>query len=193
QRRENRRRGNSAMMVKTIFSGFGGQGVLMMGYSLAHGAMSAGYNVTFLPAYGAEVRGGTANCTVAVSDDEIASPIASEPDNIVVLNTPSLYTFQNRVAPEGALFLNSSIIAVESSRHDVRIFKIPSSEMAEKLGNPRTANTVMMGAFLKMTGLVPPDIYLNSMETVMGSKKKSVIEINQKAFAAGYEFLKMKE
>ena len=92
------------MMVKTIFSGFGGQGVLMMGYSLAHGAMSAGYNVTFLPAYGAEVRGGTANCTVAVSDDEIASPIASEPDNIVVLNTPSLYTFQNRMAPGGAPF-----------------------------------------------------------------------------------------
>src|SRR5512133_1767118 len=105
------------MMVKTIFAGCGGQGVLMMGYSLAHGAMSAGYNVTYLPSYGAEVRGGTANCTVAGADDEIASPNASEPDNIVVMNTPSLYTFQNRVAPKGALFLNSSIIAVESSRH----------------------------------------------------------------------------
>ncbi|MBN2437390.1 MAG: 2-oxoacid:acceptor oxidoreductase family protein [Deltaproteobacteria bacterium] len=181
------------MMVKTIFAGFGGQGVLMMGYSLAHGAMSAGYHVTYLPSYGAEVRGGTANCTVAVSDDEIASPIASEPDNIVVLNTPSLFTFQNRVASGGALFLNSSIITVEPSRRDVRIFKMPSSEMAEKLGTPRTANTVMMGAFLKMTGLVPPDVYLRSMETVMGSKKKSVIEVNRKAFAAGYEFLKIAE
>jgi len=77
------------MIVKTIFSGFGGQGVLMMGFTLAQGAMNAGYHVTFLPAYGAEVRGGTANCTVAVSDDEIASPIASEPDHLVVLNTPS--------------------------------------------------------------------------------------------------------
>jgi 2-oxoglutarate ferredoxin oxidoreductase subunit gamma len=169
-------------MVKTIFAGFGGQGVLMMGYALAHGAMSAGYNVTFLPAYGAEVRGGTANCTVAVSDDDIASPIASEPDNLVVLNTPSLSSVQK-------LFMNSSIIAVESSRHDIRIFKIPSSEMAENLGNSRAANTVMMGAFLKVTGLVPPDIFLSSMETVMGSKKKSVIEVNHKAFAAGYEFL----
>jgi 2-oxoglutarate ferredoxin oxidoreductase subunit gamma len=177
------------MMVKTIFSGFGGQGVLMMGYTLAHGAMSAGYNVTYLPAYGAEVRGGTANCTIAVSDDEIASPIASEPDHIVVLNTPSLYTFQNRVAPGGCLFLNSSIISVEPSRHNVRIFKIPSSEIAEKLGNPRTANTVMMGAFLKKTGLVPPDIYLSSMAEVMGSKKKSIIEINRKAFSAGFEFM----
>jgi 2-oxoglutarate ferredoxin oxidoreductase subunit gamma len=178
------------MMVKTIFAGFGGQGVLMMGYTLAHGAMSAGYNVTYLPAYGAEVRGGTANCTVAVSDDVIASPIASEPDNVIVLNTPSLYSFQNRVAAGGGLFLNSSIIAVESSRHDVKIFKVPASDMAEKLGNSRAANTVMLGAFLKVTGLVPPDIFLASMETVMGSKKKSVLELNHRAFAAGYEFLK---
>jgi 2-oxoglutarate ferredoxin oxidoreductase subunit gamma len=177
------------MMVKTIFSGFGGQGVLMMGYTLAHGAMSAGYHVTFLPAYGAEVRGGTANCTIAVSDDEIASPIASAPDHVVVLNTPSLYTFQNRVAPGGGLFLNSSITSVEPSRRDVRIFKIPSSEIAAKVGNARAANTVMMGAFLKTTGLVPPDIYLNSLGEVMGSKKKSIIEINRKAFSAGYDYL----
>jgi 2-oxoglutarate ferredoxin oxidoreductase subunit gamma len=176
------------MMVKTIFAGFGGQGVLLMGFTLAHGAMNAGYNVTFLPAYGAEVRGGTANCTVAVSDEEIASPIASKPDHLVVLNTPSLATFQNRVAPGGYLFLNSSIIAVESSRHDVRIVKIPSSEIAEKLGNSRAANTVMMGAFLKKTGLVPPDVYLASLEEVMGSKKKSIVEVNRRAFSAGYEF-----
>ena len=176
------------MMVKTIFAGFGGQGVLMMGFTLAHGAMSAGYHVTFLPAYGAEVRGGTANCTVAVSDEEIASPIASKPDHLVVLNAPSLYTFQNRVVPGGFIFLNSSIISVEPTRHDIQLFKIPSSEMAEKLGNPRTANTVMMGAFLKKTGLVPPDIFLGSLAEVMGSKKKSIIEINRKSFSAGFHF-----
>ncbi|MBU2053960.1 MAG: 2-oxoacid:acceptor oxidoreductase family protein [Proteobacteria bacterium] len=178
------------MMVKTLLSGFGGQGVLMMGYTLAHGAMSAGYHVTYLPSYGAEVRGGTANCTIAVSNDEIASPIASEPDHLVVLNTPSLYTFQNRVARGGSLFLNSSIVSVESSRHDCRIYKIPASEIAEKIGNPRTANTIMMGAFLKVTGLVPSDIYLHSMEEVMGSKKKTIVEINRRAFAAGYDYLK---
>jgi len=178
------------MMVKTLFSGFGGQGVLMMGYTLAHGAMSAGHYVTYLPAYGAEVRGGTANCTVCVSDEEIASPIASKPDYLVVLNTPSLYTFQNRLASGGALFLNSSIVSEESSRHDVRIFKVPTSEIAEKIGNPRTGNTVMMGAFLKVSGLVLPEIYLSSMEEVMGSKKKSIIDINRKAFSAGFEFLR---
>lgn len=178
------------MMVKTVLSGFGGQGVLMMGHALAHGAMSAGYHVTYLPSYGAEVRGGTANCTVAVSNDEIASPIASEPDHLVVLNTPSLYTFQNRVARGGSLFLNSSIVLVEPSRHDCGIYRIPASEIAEKIGNPRTANTIMMGAFLKVTGLVPPDIYLHSMEEVMGSKKKAIVEINRRAFAAGYDYLK---
>jgi 2-oxoglutarate ferredoxin oxidoreductase subunit gamma len=161
----------------------------MMGFTLAQAAMDAGYQVTFLPAYGAEVRGGTANCTVAVADDEIASPIASEPDHLVVLNTPSLFTFQNRVAPGGTLFLNSSIIAVDPSRHDVRIFKVPASEMAEKLGNLRVVNTVMMGAFLKISGLVAPDIYLGSLGEVMGSKKKAIIEINHKAFKAGFEYL----
>src|SRR4030065_2931810 len=121
------------MIVKTIFSGFGGQGVLMMGFTPAQSAMNAGYQVTFLPAYGAEVRGGTANCTVAVSDDEIASPIASEPDHVVVLNTPSLYTFQNRVARGGSLFLNSSIVLVEPSRHDCGIYRNRAPEVAQRV------------------------------------------------------------
>jgi len=178
------------MIVKTIFSGFGGQGVLMMGYSFAHGAMSEGYELTYLPAYGAEVRGGTANCTVAVGDEEIASPIASEPDYLVVLNTPSLYTFQNRIAGGGLLFLNSSIISARPSRQDMEVFAVPASDIAEELGNARAFNTVMMGAFLKRTSLVKPEIYLKSLETVMGSKKKAVVEINRKAFSAGYDFLK---
>ncbi|MCK9362192.1 MAG: 2-oxoacid:acceptor oxidoreductase family protein [Syntrophales bacterium] len=177
------------MLVKTIFCGFGGQGVLMMGYSLAHGGMNAGFNVTYLPSYGAEVRGGTANCTVVVSDEEIASPISSNPENIVVLNTPSLYAFQNRTAPGGSIFLNSSIIAVESSRQDVRVYKIPTAELADKLGDKRMANTVMMGALMKATGLVSPDIFLKSIETVMGSKKKEVVAMNRRAFEVGYDFL----
>ncbi|MDD5711707.1 MAG: 2-oxoacid:acceptor oxidoreductase family protein [Smithellaceae bacterium] len=177
------------MMIKSIFSGFGGQGVLMMGYVFAHGAMSKGYQVTYLPAYGAEVRGGTANCTVAVADEEIASPIASEPDYVVALNTPSLYTFQNRIAAEGTLFLNSSIINIRPTRQGINVVEIPCGEMAEKIGNPRVSNTVMMGAFIKKTGLFSPDIYMKSLEVVMGGKKKSVMEINRVAFMAGYDFL----
>jgi 2-oxoglutarate ferredoxin oxidoreductase subunit gamma len=151
--------------------------------------MSEGYEVTYLPAYGAEVRGGTANCTVAVGDEEIASPIASEPDYLVVLNTPALYTFQNRIASGGLLFLNSSIISARPSRKDLEVFAVPAGDIAEQVGNVRAFNTVMMGAFLKKTRLVKPEVYLKSMETVMGSKKKAVIEVNRKAFAAGYDFL----
>jgi 2-oxoglutarate ferredoxin oxidoreductase subunit gamma len=92
------------MLVKTIFAGFGGQGVLMMGYSLAHAAMLEGYHTTYLPTYGVEVRGGTANCTVAISDEEIASPVASAPEYLVILNSPSLYIFQNKIASGGASF-----------------------------------------------------------------------------------------
>ncbi len=177
------------MLTKTIFAGFGGQGVLMMGYSYANAAMHGGFGVTFLPSYGAEVRGGTANCTVAVSDEEIASPIASEPDFLVVLNNPSLYTFQNRVAPGGSFFLNSSIIQARPNRKDIRVYEIPCGDIAETLGNPRVQNIVMMGAYVKKTGLIPPETYLKSLKTIMGEKKKSIMDVNRKAFMAGYELL----
>ncbi|PKN68551.1 MAG: 2-oxoacid:ferredoxin oxidoreductase subunit gamma [Deltaproteobacteria bacterium HGW-Deltaproteobacteria-10] len=178
------------MMIKTIFSGFGGQGVLMMGYSLAHGAMSHGYHVTFLPAYGAEVRGGTANCTIAVADEEITSPVASEPDNLVVMNSPSLTTFQNKVTSGGMIFLNSSIIDARPRRQDVKVYAVPCGDMAQEVGNIRAANIIMMGAFIKKTGVIPADVYLKSLETIMGSRKKSAAELNRKAFAAGYDFVK---
>ena len=178
------------MMIKTIFSGFGGQGVLMMGVSLAHSAMNKGYYVTFLPAYGAEVRGGTANCTVAVADEEIASPVASEPDHLVAMNSPSLFTFQSKIVSGGTVFLNSSIIEGRPSRSDVQIYAVPCGDMAQEMGNSRVANTIMMGAFIKKTGIVPAEIYLKSLENIMGSKKKSVAEINRKAFTAGFDFIK---
>jgi len=157
------------MIVKTIFSGFGGQGVMMMGISLANSGMNKGFHVTYLPAYGAEMRGGTANCTVAIADEEIASPVASEPNYLVVLNSPSLFTFQNKV---------------------VKVICVPCSDIAQELGNIRVANIIMMGAFIKITGIVSPEIYLNSLESIMGSRKKSLAEINRKAFAAGFDYLK---
>ncbi|MBN1381964.1 MAG: 2-oxoacid:acceptor oxidoreductase family protein [Deltaproteobacteria bacterium] len=179
------------MISKTIFSGFGGQGVLMMGYSLAHSAMTAGYHTTYLPSYGAEMRGGTANCTIAVADEEIASPISSEPDYLVVMNMPSLYTFQNKLTPGGALFINSSIVDARPSRQDIEVFAVPCGKIAESLGDIRASNIVMMGAFIRKTSLVTLDTYLRSLETIMGSKKKKAMEINTKALAAGYELLKI--
>ena len=178
------------MIVKTIFSGFGGQGVLMMGISLANSAMNKGYHVTYLPAYGAEMRGGIANCTVAVGDEEIASPVASEPNYLIVMNAPSLFSFQNRVTSGGTIFLNSSIINDRPNRQDVKVFCVPCADMALELGNSRVANIIMMGAFIKKSGVVSPDIYLKSLESIMGSKKKSLAEINRKAFAAGFDYIK---
>jgi 2-oxoglutarate ferredoxin oxidoreductase subunit gamma len=178
------------MIIKSIFSGFGGQGVLMMGVSLAHSAMSNGYHVTYLPAYGAEMRGGTANCTVAISDEEIASPISSKPAYLVVMNAPSLFTFQNKVSSGGIVLINSSIVEARPIRQDIKTFLVPCTDMAQELGNNRAANIIMMGAFIKKSNVVPPDIYLKSLETIMGSKKKSLAEINRKAFAAGFDFIK---
>lgn len=177
------------MMIKTIFSGFGGQGVLMMGFSLAHSAMNKGYHVTYLPSYGAEVRGGTANCTIAVGDEEISSPVASEPDYLVAMNSPSLLTFQNKISCGGTIFLNSSIVEIRPSRKDIKICAVPCGDMAQDMGDIRVANIIMMGAFIRKTNIVPPDIYLKSIGTIMGGKKKSVAELNQKAFTAGYNFI----
>ena len=178
------------MIVKTIFSGFGGQGVLMMGISLANSAMNKGYHVTYLPAYGAVMRGGTANCTVALSDEEIASPVASEPNYLIVMNAPSLFSFQNRVTSGGVIFLNSSIINDRPNRQDVKVYCVPCTDIAQELGNIRVANIIMMGAYIKKSGVVSPDVYLKSLESIMGSKKKSFMEVNRKAFAAGFDYVK---
>lgn len=176
------------MQVKIIFAGLGGQGVLMMGYSYAHAAMNEGYFVTYLPSYGAEVRGGSANCTVAVSDEEIASPIASEPDYLVVMNKPSLFTFQNRIATGGSIFMNSSIIDQRPTRDDVTLYEVPLAEMASSLGNPRGQNVIMLGAFIKKTGIISPEAYLTGLEQRMKGKKNAVMDNNRKAFTEGYSY-----
>ncbi len=179
------------MAIKAIFSGFDGQGVLMMGYSLAHSAMNQDYHVTFFPSYGAEVRGGTANCTVAIAEEKIASPVASETDYMVAMNAPSLFTFQNKITAGGVIFMNSSIIKAHPNRPDVDIRRaIPCSELAEEMGNSRVANIIMMGAFIKKTGIVTFEIYLKSLEPILGSRKKSAAEINHRAFSTGFDYLK---
>lgn len=180
------------MLKKAFFSGFGGQGVLMMGVSFAHAAMSMGLHVTYLPAYGAEMRGGTANCTVAVGDDEIASPVASEPLYLIAMNTPSLLIFQNRVVSGGTIFINSSIVESRPIREDVQTVLVPCADMAQELGNSRVANVIMMGAFIQKSAIASPEIYLKSLEEIMGSRKKSLAEINRQAFAAGYDYVREK-
>lgn len=172
------------MLIKTIFAGFGGQGVLSMGRNLAQTAMEEGKYVTYLPSYGVEVRGGTANCTVAISDEEIASPVASAPEFIVVMNNPSMIRFQNQIQSGGVLFINSSLVAAEVLRGDIDIARVPASEIADKMGSPRSANMVMLGAFTRKSNLVSIDALIAGLSSIL---KKNLVAINKKALLAGYK------
>lgn len=176
------------MLIKTIFAGFGGQGVLSMGLNLAQAALLEGRHVTYLPSYGAEVRGGTANCTVSVSDEEIASPVASSPDFVVAMNQPSMVRFQNQIQSGGILFLNSSLIQPDVTRGDLELVEVPASGMAEELGNPKSANMIMLGAFTRKSNLVSLDSLIKGLEESFKNKRK-VLEINRKALKAGYDLI----
>ena len=157
-----------------------------MGLGLAQAAMMEGKNVTYLPSYGVEVRGGTANCTVAVSDEEIASPVASAPEFVVAMNQPSLARFQNQVQSGGVLFFNSSLIKDEVSRGDIELVGVLASRIAEELGSPRSANMVMLGAFTKKSNLVSIDTLIEGLKSTLKNKTK-LIAVNKKALIAGYE------
>src|SRR4030043_1775503 len=174
------------MLTKTAFAGSGGQGVLVMGYILSFSAMKEGKNVTYLPSYGAEVRGGTANCTVAISDEEIASPVASSPDFVVAMNQPSVVRFQNQIQSGGLFFINSSLVESEVSRGDINVVDVPANNIAEKLGSPRSANMVMLGAFIKKSGLVSLDSVIDALKSTLGKKQK-LVAINEKALKSGYD------
>lgn len=176
------------MLVKTIISGFGGQGVLSIGLSLAHAAMLEGKHVTYLPSYGAEVRGGTANCTVAISNEEIASPVASNPEFVIAMNHPSFMRFQNQVQSGGVLFLNSSLIQAETLRGDIEVVRVPSDDIAEKMGNRKSANMVMLGAFIKKSNLVSLDSVVEGLKYTL-KKKQKLMAINKEALTMGYNNL----
>jgi 2-oxoglutarate ferredoxin oxidoreductase subunit gamma len=178
------------MLIKTIFSGFGGQGVLSMGYTLANAAMLEDKYVTYLPSYGAEVRGGTANCTVAVSEEEIASPVASEPDFVVTMNQPSFFKFQSILQSGGLILVNSSMVNVSTARGDIEVVEVPTSELAEELGNIRVANMVMLGAFIKVSNLVSLQRMLKNLSEILGEGKSKMIKLNREALDLGFNYLK---
>lgn len=174
------------MLIKTVFAGFGGQGVLSMGLNLAQAAMIEGKHVTYLPSYGAEVRGGTANCTVAISSEDIASPVASSPEFLVVMSQPALARFQNQVESGGVLFYNSSLVKIDIPRGDIELLAIPAMRMAEEMGSPRSANMIMLGAFVKKTNLVSMDTIFETLKETFKTKTK-LIATNKKALTAGYD------
>ncbi len=174
-----------SMIVKIMFAGSGGQGVLTIGNVLGNAAMLEDFNVVYLPSYGAAVRGGTANCTVSISDEEIASPVASSPDFVVAMNQPSAVSFINRLEPGGQMIYNSSLIDSVPYRGDVDMFPVPANDIALEIGNERSANMVMLGCFIKLTNVLKLDAVLKSIENMLDNKKK-LIEISIQAVQAGY-------
>jgi 2-oxoglutarate ferredoxin oxidoreductase subunit gamma len=178
------------MLVATIFSGFGGQGVLSMGSTLATAAMLQGKYVTYLPAYGVEVRGGTANCTVVVADEEIASPVASEPECVVAMNQPSFARFQGILQAGGLLCANSSLVDTDSARSDIEILAIPAGELAERAGNIKVANMVMLGALLRASHMISYETMLKNLEAILGAGKSKLIKVNREALSLGYNYIK---
>jgi 2-oxoglutarate ferredoxin oxidoreductase subunit gamma len=177
------------MLLKSVFSGFGGQGVLMMGYVLAWAGVKDNRHVTFLPAYGAEVRGGTANCTVVVSDEEIASPIASHPEYVVAMNYPSLVKYQDALKEDGVMFLNKDLISEDPSRNGITLVKVPANSIAHEMGNDRVLNMVMLGAFIERTKAVSQKAAAEAVVEVLGEKKQKLIDINQRAMEKGAQFV----
>ena len=161
-----------------------------MGSILATAAMLEGKYVTYLPAYGVEVRGGTANCTVVVSDEEIASPVASEPEFVVAMNQPSFARFQSILQAGGLLCANSSLVNTDSARGDIEILAIPTSELAEKLGTIKVANMIMLGALVKASNMISYEAMLDNLEAILGAGKSKLVELNREALALGYNYVK---
>jgi 2-oxoglutarate ferredoxin oxidoreductase subunit gamma len=170
-----------------IAAGFGGQGVMLMGKIIAEAAMHDGKKVTWLPSYGPEMRGGTANCTVVISDEDIGSPVVDTPDVVIAMNIPSMLKFEKDLKKDGILLLNSSVIDREPTRKDVKIFKIKANEIADKVGNVKVLNMVTLGAFAKASGLITFDSIKKALEETMTGKKKVFLDINIKAVQEGME------
>ena len=174
-----------------IISGFGGQGVMIIGNLLAYAAMKEGRYVTYLPIYGVEMRGGTANCTVVISSKEIGSPVVERPHAAIVMNLPSLIKYEPRILPKGLLLINSSLIDLkETSRKDIEILPIPVNDLAIDNGNPKLANMVALGAFIEKTKLVRMASLLESFEKVLDERYHHLIPSNIKAIEVGAEYNK---
>ena len=176
------------MENKVICAGFGGQGVMSMGQLLAYAGMIEDKHVSWLPSYGPEMRGGTANCGVTVSDEEIGSPIiTNDADIAIVMNLPSLIKFEKDVKPGGKIFINSSLIEKKVERTDIEVYYIDANKIAADIGNIKAANLVMLGAVLKSTPIVDIESILEAFKKVFGPSKEKFIPQNREALVKGGE------
>lgn len=175
-----------------IFSGFGGQGVMSIGKLVAYAGMLEGKEVSWLPSYGPEMRGGTANCSVIVSNHKIGSPIITNNANVVVaMNLPSLKKFEYSLVPNGLLLVNSSLVNEKTKRTDIKAFYVPANELAlDKCQNIKVANMIMLGAYLELKKSVKGESLIKAFLKVFGENKKHILPLNEKALEIGSEFIK---
>ena len=177
------------MYYDVIMSGFGGQGILLIADILAMVAMKEGKNVTWMPSYGVEMRGGTANCTVIVSSEEIGSPVTGHPYSAIVMNEPSLLKYEPMVRPKGFLLLNASLIDSQKTiREDIDKLLLPANDIAHRLGNVQMANMVALGAFIEKTKTVSLDLTIKLLPEMFPDRPPAFIANNSKALETGAEF-----
>ncbi len=169
-------------------AGFGGQGVMLMGQILTYAGMIEDKRVTWMPSYGPEMRGGTANCTVIISDQEVGSPVVTNPDVVVAMNLPSMDKFEKLLAPGGTLIYNSTLINRAPVRQDIKAIAVPASEVAQSLGNVRVANMVALGALLEATGAVLDESISAALTKALPAHRHDLLPLNRQAIDLGRGF-----
>ncbi|MBC8591513.1 2-oxoacid:acceptor oxidoreductase family protein [Wansuia hejianensis] len=178
------------MEERIIAAGFGGQGVMALGQLLTYAGMVEDKNVSWLPSYGPEMRGGTANCNVIISTEPVGSPVVVEATTALVLNKPSLDKFEDAVVPGGKLFINSSLIEQKAKRDDIDVYYVPANEIANEIGNDRTANMVMLGAYIEATKTVNVESIYEAFTKVFGEHRAHLLPINKEALEKGAESIR---
>lgn len=176
------------MMNQILIAGFGGQGVLFAGKFLANKGLIEDKQVSWLPSYGPEMRGGTANCSVIVGDEPVGSPIVNEPNTLVAMNLPSLKKYENAVVPGGLILVDSSLIAAKVERDDVRVCYVPATELAKNAGFATLANMILMGKLLKESEDMSFDNTEDALKKVIPARKMNLLDVNLQALKTGYEF-----
>ena len=173
------------MKKEIIISGFGGQGVMSIGKNIAEAGTEEGMEVTWVPSYGPEMRGGTANCTVILSDQRIGAPITEHPSELIAMNLPALLRFENAVLANGTIFVNSSVVNEKVDRQDVKVIYVPCNKIAEELGNAKVSNMVMLGAYVGATGAIKEETIKKMIQEIFTGRKAKLVPLNLEAFAQG--------
>jgi len=181
---------HNSLYEEVIIAGFGGQGVILLGKLLAQAAMKDGREVTYMPSYGAEVRGGTAHCMVIIADELIASPLVAQPDAIIIMNEASYKKFAPKVKTGGLLVLNSSMVTGQERPGTVEVVAVPADDIAVELGSPKSANMVALGAYLQKRGLLKPTAAAQCLGDVLSQRYHKTIPVNEQALLRGAEFVR---